>query len=83
MEIAALFHHLYSEEKSAPISKLELFFTEWNRSYVVFAIVITAGVFPRPLPHVKIVSFCAILAVVFQSKHMELSLVDIIAIKDG
>ena len=40
-EIAALFHHLYSEGKSAPISKLELFLTEWNRSYVVFALTIT------------------------------------------
>ena len=38
-EIAALFHHLYSEGKSAPMSKLELFLTEWNRSYIVLTLV--------------------------------------------
>ena len=38
-EIAALFHHLDSEGKSAPISKLELFVTEWNRSYIVLALI--------------------------------------------
>ena len=38
-EIVALFHHLDSEEKSAPISKLELFLTEWNHPYIVFALV--------------------------------------------
>ena len=33
-EISALFHHLCIEGKSAPISKLESFLTEWNRSYI-------------------------------------------------
>ena len=37
-EFAALFHHLYGEEKSAAISKLELFLTEWSRSCFVFAL---------------------------------------------
>ena len=37
-EIAALFHPLYGEEKSASISKLELFLTEWSRSNIVLAL---------------------------------------------
>ena len=37
-EFAALFHHLNGEGKSAPISKLELFLTEWSWSYFVFAL---------------------------------------------
>ena len=37
-EIAALFHPLYGEGKSASISKLESNFTEWKRSYFVFAL---------------------------------------------
>ena len=37
-EIAALFHHLYGKGNSAAISKLELFLTEWSRSYFVFAL---------------------------------------------
>ena len=37
-EIAALFHDLYGEERNAAISKLELFLTEWSRSYFVFAL---------------------------------------------
>ena len=41
-EIAALFHHLYiyiyGQGKRAAISKLELFLTEWSRSYFVFAL---------------------------------------------
>ena len=36
--MAALFHHLYGEGKSAAITKLELFLTEWSRSYFVFAL---------------------------------------------
>ena len=39
-EISALFHQLYGEEKSAANSKLELFMTEWSRSYIVFALVL-------------------------------------------
>ena len=38
LKIAALFHNLDSKGKSAPISKLELFLTEWNRSYIVLAL---------------------------------------------
>ena len=31
-------HRVDSEGKSAPISKLEFFLTEWNRSYIVLAL---------------------------------------------
>ena len=37
-EFAALFHLLNGKGKSAAISKLELFLTEWSRSYFVFAL---------------------------------------------
>ena len=37
-EISALFHHLYGKRKRATISKLELFLTEWSRSYFFFAL---------------------------------------------
>ena len=37
-EIATLFHHIYGKGKSAVISKLELFLTEWSCSYIVFAL---------------------------------------------
>ena len=36
-EIAALFHYLYGEGKSAAISKLD-FFIEWSRSYIALAL---------------------------------------------
>ena len=39
-EIAALFHHLFVEGKSAPISKLEFLWTEQSRScYIALALV--------------------------------------------
>ena len=38
IEIAALFHHIYGKGKSAAISKLESFLTEWSRSFNVFAL---------------------------------------------
>ena len=37
-EITALFHHLHDEGKSAPILKLECFWTEWSHSYIVLAL---------------------------------------------
>ena len=37
-EIAALFHHLQGKGKSAAILKLELFLTQWSRSYFVFSL---------------------------------------------
>ena len=37
-EIAAIFHHLYGERKSAAISKIELFLTQRIRPYIVFAL---------------------------------------------
>ena len=37
-EIAALFHHLYSKEKSAANSKSETFLTELSFSYIALAL---------------------------------------------
>ena len=37
-EIAALSRHLNGKGKSEAISRLELFLTEWSRSYIVFAL---------------------------------------------
>ena len=41
-EIATFFHHLYGKGNSVANSKLELFLTEWSRSYIVFALARTA-----------------------------------------
>ena len=37
-EFVLLFHHLHFKGKSAANSKLELFLTEWSRSYIFFAL---------------------------------------------
>ena len=35
---AAFFHHLYGKGKSAAILSIELFLTEWSRTYTVFTL---------------------------------------------
>ena len=41
LKLPRFFTHLYGQGKRAAISKLELFLTEWSRSYFVFALMST------------------------------------------